>query len=340
MNRAGLLKAMKAVMPGVAKGEAIIPGADSFVFKGDIIQSYNDHLSITYPFDSGIHGSVKAIEMYKILEKMSGNEVIMERAENSIKITDGKTNLSMRIIEIETENLIQALALEELGWKQLPENFPLAMRLCLQSVSRNVTLGPMVGIRIEGDEAISSDNFRATIFKLSEPMDSFTIPGTAVSDLLKLENLEQYAVTESWAHFMNQEGAIFSSRLIWTEYPYESLRNMFPEVEEDEYHLPKGLEKVLGRVGVVTYLQDDGLDYLVLKEKDGFLLVKGERQFANCDEKIELQENEWPDGVEINIQPGYLMDILSMTRNFQMIEKLAYFHGEGFKHIISTVVRD
>lgn len=326
-------------MPGVAKGEATLTGADSFVFKENVIQSYNDHLSVTFPFETGVIGSIKAIETFRVLEKMGGDEVKIERKQNSIKFTDGKTNLSMQLIMEETRGLIEAMMLEELDWKPLPENFPLAARLCLQSISRHVTMGPMVGIRVEGEEVISSDNYRATLFKLAEPMDSFTIPGVSVVDLLKLEKLEQYAATEAWVHFMNSEGAVFSSRLIWTEYPYESLKEMFPEeVEEDTYCLPKGLEKALERVGVVSCHHDDGLDFVVLSGKEGTLSIRGARQFGECIEEIEIQEREWPEGLEINVQSGHLLDILSKTRVFQMVRKLLYFHGEGFKHIIATVL--
>ena len=343
MNRTDLLKALKAVIPGVAKGDALLVGADTFIFRDRMIQSYNDNLSITYPFDIGLELddkmlAVKAVETVKVLEKMTGLDVQLKVKENSIEITDEVTTLSMRLIEASTTNLLESLKLEELDWQALPTNFPKIMSLCLASVSKNVVHGPLVGVHVNGNDALSSDNFRATWAVLSEPMEPFTIPGTAVADLLKLEGLEKYAVTSSWVHFMSKEGAVFSSRLLASEFPAEALKRMFPEEDGDIYTLPEGLNKALDRAGILTYEQDGGLQFVNLSHKDGWLIVSGERQYGSITDKVKIKKNEWPKGVSINIQPNYLIDIMAKTKSFQVVGKLVYFKGEDFQHIVATVV--
>lgn len=340
MNRLKLLVALRAVVPGVSKGEALLIGADSFVFQDGLIQSYNDHLSITYPMDTGVEGIVKAVEMVKVLEKMSGLTIELEAKENSLEITDGATTLSMRLIKASTPNLLAELALEDLDWQSLPTDFVQALFLCLPSFSRNVVHGAMTGIRVEGPDVLSSDNFRATWIVLNEPMASFTIPGIAVANLLKVPNLEQYAATDSWVHFMSGEGAVFSSRLIASEFPTEPLKRMFPGPGTDSYRLPDGLEKALERAEVLAYTQDDGIDFVTLSSDEDYLTIKGERQYGSIKEKIKIKDGEWPNGVIVNIQPGYLLDIMAKGRTFQMAGNLVYFHGEGFKHIIATIIKE
>ncbi len=340
MNRLELLAALKAVIPGVAKGETLLAGADSFVFAPGLIQSYNDTLSVTFPLDTGVEGTVKAAEIVKVLEKMSGTDVKLEVVESFMEITDGVTALSMRLIEAATPDLIAGLVFEDLDWQALPGDFVQALILCLPSVSRNVIHGAMTGIRVENTDVLSSDNFRATWVVLKEGMTPFTIPGTAVADLLKIPGLEQYATTDAWAHFMSGDGAVFSSRLIASEFPGEALKKMFPEVGEDSYNLPDGLKGALERAGVLAYTQDDGVDFITLSANEDFLTIKGERQYGSIKEKIKIKDGEWPNGMMVNIRPEYMLDIMAKTRRFQMVGNLVYFHGGGFKHIIATIIKN
>lgn len=339
MERTKLLNALKAVAPGVAKGGALLPGADSFIFQDGYIKSYNNHLSVLYPYDTGVEAVVKAAEVIKVMEKMSNVDIKMEIKGNSLDITDGVTTLSMRLIETEAADLIASLALEDLDWLSLPKDFTKALSMCLASVSRNITYGALVGIRVNANDVMSSDNFRATWVTISEAMAPFTIPEGAVVDLLKLPDLEQYAVTNSWVHFMNKDGVVFSSRLIASEFPEDGLKKMFPTTGKDSFSLPNGLGEALDRVGVLTYTQDDGMDYVSLSASKGVLVIKGERQYGSIQEKVKINDGEWPNGVSINIQPKHLIDIMENTKTFQMAGNLVYFHGKKFKHIIATILK-
>jgi len=193
MNRTDLITALKTVIPGVAKGDVLFTGADSFVFRNGLIQSYNDDISVTYPLDTGINGAVKALELFKVLDKMSGSEVDLTISDNSLLVTDGVTELSMQLIEYDIEDLLNDLSINELDWKNLP--------------------GGLTGIHCHGSDVVSSDNFRAMLVTLDGDLgETFTLPSGAVRELLKLDDLEQYAVTESWGHFMSSGGAVFSTR--------------------------------------------------------------------------------------------------------------------------------
>ena len=339
MNRTDLITALKTVIPGVAKGDVLFTGADSFVFRNGLIQSYNDDISVTYPLDTGINGAVKALELFKVLDKMSGSEVDLTISDNSLLVTDGVTELSMQLIEYDIEDLLNDLSINELDWKNLPGRFMEALRLCLPSVSCNVIHGGLTGIHCHGSDVVSSDNFRAMLVTLDGDLgETFTLPGGAVRELLKLDDLEQYAVTESWGHFMSSGGAVFSTRLIASEFPYENLKNMFPSDDEmgEIYELPEGLELALERADILSY-QDSGLNYINVKPKGKFLIVTGERQYGSIKEKVKLGKRSWPEGVSININPRYFISIVKMTKTFYTSNKLVYFYGDNFKHVIATI---
>jgi DNA polymerase III sliding clamp (beta) subunit (PCNA family) len=246
----------------------------------------------------------------------------------------------LRFINTEVIDKLEGLALNDLDFKDLPPQgeFETAMHLCMNSISNNLGLGVLTGIRVEGNDVLSSDNFRATWVKLSVPLEpAFTIPGDSVADLLKLQDLEQYAITSAWAHFMSKSGAVFSSRLMAADFPSEGMKRMFPKSEEDSYKLPAGIEDALGRVGILAYTQDDGQDYVTISRDNGTLEIKGERQYGSAKEKIPATPEEWPEGVIVHVRPGAIIDIISRTRTFQKVGGLLFFHGNGFKHVISTI---
>lgn len=338
MNKQELLMALKAVVPGIAKNETILPGADSICFQEGQVKTYNDNLSVLYPLDSGIECSVKAEELIRVLEKMSGLDITLKVEKKSLKITDGTTSLSLLLIESDTAERLASLKLEELDWKDLPEGFSRSLTLCMASVSNNLIHGPLTGIRVNGNDFLSSDNFRATWVVLPEEMEPFTIPGASVKDLLKIPNLGQYAVTNAWVHFMSESGAVFSSRIIASNFPEDGLKKMFPKSDKSTFSVPVGMENAIDRVGVLAYTMDDGRDYITITPEKDHLIVSGERQFGSIKEKVKMEDGQWPDGIQINVQPKYFLDILTKTRNFQMADHLIYFHDKDFKHIISTIM--
>jgi len=344
VNKGDLIKALRAVLPGVSSGNVLLTGADSFVFRGGTVQSYNDHLAVTYPFDIGIDAdelvSVKAAEMVQVVERMSGQELELSLKGPKLFVTDGKTSLSMKRKEdIDVPRLLEALALEDLDWDELPGDLVGALELCLPSVSRDHVHGALVGINIRGQNVMSSDNFRITWVRLAESMPEFTLPGSAVADLLKIGELERYAVTGSWAHFLTVEGAVFSSKLIASEYPYDGLMGLFPDKSDQVYVLPKGLENTIKRVSPLAYQRESGDDFINLRAVgDNKLAVTGEREDAgSAVEEVDLGEGGWPEGVEINIQPNYLLDILKKTREFSVVGGLVHFEADNFKHVIATI---
>lgn len=343
MNRQDLLKALKAAMPGISKGEALLAGADSFIFGDGLIRSYNDRLSITYPFDTRVSGAVKGQELVKVIDKMAGLDVTLSETDSTVEVSDGVTSLSMRKIECATTQMIEALELESLNWSALPGGFVKAVSLCLPSISRNAAHGALMGIRVDSTDVMSSDNFRATWFVMDGDMEPFTIPGPSASDLLKLGALEQYAVSKAWVHFMSADGAVFSSRLLASEFPLEPLKRMFPDEGGEQYVLPEGLGKAIERAGVLASQQDGGFDYISLKPGDkknsGYLMVTSSRQYGSIVEKVKLQDGGWPDG-SININPDHITAVMARTGKFRVVGNLACFDGEGFRHIISLIATE
>jgi len=341
MNRQELLKALKATTPGLAKGDSLLPGSDSIAFHNGMVQSYNDALSVSYPLDCGVEVVVKAAEMIKALENMKGETVEISLDSQSLKISSGRSRLSMRMLENPpTLGMLDALGLEDQDWDELPSNFMEALALCLPSTCRDMARGALAGIRVEPGCMLSTDNFRATWVDLGWRLAGITIPQPAAAQLVRLQGMTHVAVGQAWVHFLSKDGAVFSSRLLATEYPTDGLKQEFPETSGEPYQFPDGMSEAVSRAGILSSLLDDNTDFISISEHNGMLLVRGERSCGTIDEEIPIQSGTWPAGVSINIQPGHLLEIMARCGTFTMEGRLVHFHGKGFNHIMVTIIKD
>jgi DNA polymerase III sliding clamp (beta) subunit (PCNA family) len=342
VDRAELIKALQMVIPGTAKGEALLSGTDTLVFSPDLIQTYNSHLSVSYPINVGVEGAVKAAELTKIVSKMSGSTLNLKSTEQNLTISDDNTDLEMALVDSPVGNLAAALDLESLDWDEykLHKEFIQGITLCLFSVSKNhQSHGTLTGVRVDGNDILSTDNFRASFFRLENPMPAFTIPGGSVTELLKIPNLDQFAISTAWAHFQNQDGVIFSAKIFATEYPSEAVKNLFPqEAPEVSYSVPKGLDKALEQAAILSYSSESGGNYVSIYRERGKLVCKGEKEFGSIKTRIPVTPEEWPEGIAIDINPQFLKDIMTKSRKFYVTDSgLVVFGGDNFYHLMTSI---
>ena len=164
------------------------------------------------------------------------------------------------------------------------------------------------------------------------------IPVSSIMEVLKLEP-SHYCIDSSWAHFYNEKkGVIVSARLVIGEYPIDDLKELFKkEKEAKEYVFPETLVKSLNRVSILSY-KDGGYISLTYNDKDGKLLVKGEREFASIQDSIKIPRGSFPKGKTLHVAPEFLMDILAKTRNFKLAGNIVIFEIENYKHIIALFI--
>jgi DNA polymerase III sliding clamp (beta) subunit (PCNA family) len=352
VNREELIKALQMVIPATSKGDSLLSGTDVLVFSEDVIQTYNAHLSISYPIDIGVEGAVKAAELTKIISKMTGENITIKKDEKMTFSSD-ETELEMALVETSVRDLAAALDLESLEWYSLPKpagedeedevepEFLQGLRLCLFSVSKNPSHGTLTGVHVEETDIISTDNFRASFFQMENPMPAFTIPGGSAAELLKIPDLESFSVSNSWVHFQNSEGVIFSAKTFVTEYPSEAVKGLFPQTfPEDHFSIPKGLDKSLERTSLLSYSSDTGQSYVTLYREGEYLVCKGEKEYGSIKDKIQAAPKEWPEGIEISINPQFLKDIMSRSRKFHITDNKLVVFGEGnFYHLMASIQR-
>ena len=107
-----LVESLKACMPGIESGSAVLQGADSFVFHDGKIFSYNDAISVTVPItqegllEEGIEGCVKAEEFFKVVSKFPADEIKFTVTEKgSWLLKCGKAKAEMTLLNFDFERL-------------------------------------------------------------------------------------------------------------------------------------------------------------------------------------------------------------------------------------------
>lgn len=339
MKRKELIDALKVVLSGVDQKNVLLEGSDSFVFDVDWIKTFNDSLSVSYPFKSGIKCMAKADILYKTLNKMNEDDITVEIKDDLLIVKDTTTELTMPMIEDKISPYIDNFKLKNIKWTDLPEDFLVGLNLCHSSAAKDSLFGSINSIYISDDCIVTSDNFRISKYIMKSGVkDTFLLSVNGSKELLKLSKPIKFYYDTNWVHFLNEDGVVFSLRTLMVDYPIEGLNKILDSVEfKDKYVFPEKIGESLDRVGLLS-IEDDSLDYVVIKSKDGFLYLSGERQYGKIEDKIPIPKNSFPNNLGLKVSPKFLNSILSRSKEFYIYNKLILFKSDNYLHLVSTIV--
>lgn len=335
INKGELMKALTLVRPGLASKETI-EQSTSFVFLPNGVATYNDEVAVFHPISVGIEGAIPGKELYALLGKLKEQDIELycEGGEIIIKAAGKKAGIKM-------ESTIN-LPLSEMGqpqdWVELPKEAMDAVDFCLFSASTESTGGVLQCLHMHNDVVESCDNFRLTQYFLTShfPMP-LLIPASSLKHLINyLPN--EYALTDGWAHFKNEEGTTFSCRVMAESYPdLTSLLSMAATGEK--LKLPPDLGPALDRAGVFTSSGECGKNN---KERISFhltenlLAIRGEGASGWFEELQRIRYKG--DEINVDINPDFLASILKHTDEVQL-GKLLKFEGDKFVHVVATIAK-
>lgn len=333
VNRVKLLNVLQAMKPAIASKE-ILEQSTHICFDGDIVRAYNDSIAITAEFETGIKGTISALQLISLLDKIPTKKVKLEfnKENNMLGII---TKNIKAAIKLETEIKLPILDLSKLKkWQFLPKDFCSALSFAIFSASQNMGQLELTGIYIEEKEVISCDNFRATKVRLKEKIESpLLIPSLAAIQLIKYNPIE-YICQDTWLHFKCKDNIIFSCRTIEGKYPIESILKLFKKSGK-KINLPVHFERVIDRIQVLVdpdFEQDKVISLCFTQNQ---LICKGEGGFGWVEETIDLEYQDKE--IKVQVHPQFLIEILKHLKEIDINESLIYFKGENFEHVISTV---
>lgn len=330
MNKTNLQQALEMVKPGLANKE-MIEQSTSFAFREGRVISYNDEISISHPVEGlEVVGAVKAEELYKLLAKLSQEEIEIEITGNEIILGWGKAKAGLTL---QSEIV---LPLEELGetgtWKALPEGFTDALKFVMPSASTDMSRPSLTCINVRKDGIIeASDGIRVTRMVINQlPVTDFLIPATTARDLIKYP-VNRVASGDGWIHFRTEEGTIFSCRIFEGIFPDIDKAGIM-NVEGEEIEFPKGLSEVIERAAIFARREHSVDEEITISIADKKITVEGQSDCGWLKETANIRYAGEPIGVVIH--PTFLNEMLSKIRHCIIGKSSIKFSGENWDHVV------
>ena len=331
MKRLELLKALTAVKPGIASKD-VIESMTYFFFTEKNVVSYNDRISIQYPINTGFNAFVKADEIYKVLSKLKSDTVDFTMDKNTLKMKSGKSLTAF--VTIHDKQVIDRIStveesMQEVKFKNLPDNFIESVKLCAQVASKNESDQTLTCIYISDTNMIATDNKRIAHAVLSSKMDTMLLRASEMKSLMDINPIK-YGISGSWIHFQGESSCVFSIRTTKGEFP-DMLK--FMEFDGTSIMFPK---EILNGVDLASIFTNDSDDYINVKiaNKVCTLDKKAESGRTMFKEFIEYDG----DPISFNIHPEILKDMLAHNTDIVIAEGRAKLHSDNFTLVTSLPV--
>ena len=327
ISRSRLLQTLNLLRPGLANKE-IFEGSTCFNFHRDIICTYNDFFSVVIPFETGVEGAVQADELYKLLDKMTGEEVEIIQGENEIRLRCGKTKAGLKI-----SGTILPPIEPEGEFYDLPKDYQEGLDFCQFSCSTDMTRPELTCLHIRSNKISSSDNHRITEFIQKEPWPyDFLLPAEQAVHLNRYE-LTHMALDNAWAHFLNEESGLLVSVRLKAGKSIDI--EPFFDVEGQTVQIPIEIKDALERTTIMV----EGASVLDLKVslklEEGKLTCRGEKEAGWVEETLSTKYSGPP--MQFQANPKFLLNILSRTQEMVVGESTCLFRGPNFRHVMMLV---
>jgi len=330
INRQELVNALEVVRPGLASKE-MIEQSTSFAFINERIVTYNDEISISHPVKNlNITGAIKAEELYKLLGKLTGEELEIEITETEVLIQSEKAKAGF---SLQKEITLPLMNIEELSaWKEFPDNLSTAMLFCLFSCSKDMSHPVLTCIHLQKDGIVEScDNYRATRYEMgiTLPLDNVLIPGRTVEQLLKYE-VKKVAESPGWLHFKTEDETIFSCRII--EGKYITLSPIF-QGQGEKITFPEKIKDILEKASVFSkreLLLNETVS-ISLDDKKAYIRAEGESGWF--EEEINARYSGEP--ITFHANPAFLQEICEKLQTCHLAEGKIKFIGENWEHVVA-----
>lgn len=328
-----LISILQKVRPALSS-KNIVEEFSNFIFTGKNLITNNDKICISYPLKTEFKCAVPANEFYDILSSVKEDEISIQQEENKLCFKADNTNAELVIQELsDTVNeFIEAIGLNDFDedkFKPFSKDFIEAITACMFTASKELDDKILSSISINNKEVLSSDNYRISLFELDKSFkDSFLIAALSVQELIKLEPTG-YFRNDSWIYFLAKDGIVFCSRILNDEFP--EVKHEF-EFESDTIVLPDDFVDMVKNASILAEGEFDIDKKIEVKVKDKKILCKGQNELGWIESKTDI--NNVDDDFTFTINPNFLVQILSKTKNMKLGENRVMFEYENFKHLI------
>ena len=252
VDRKKLIEALEIIRPVMGSDDQKV-----FAFDNARIHCYNQDSNIWVPFETGLAGCVMEPDAFcACLENMRADKI-----ELAIKVTKPKTdvveagtNFKHLIVKSDTKDMVQRgkfplLPNEDFSPQirklrkgktaEVSKDFVRGLGLCLKTLGNpDLTDPALFGLRVQGKDMFSSDNYRISWYTLDTSMTNMLLPEEAARMLVSLKPTS-YLIRENEAFFAIPfgSGGLYATALL--NYKYPESKEFFKGFEAKGYRLPK-----------------------------------------------------------------------------------------------------
>lgn len=332
INREELLNILSMVQPGLAT-KGVIEQADTFVFHGGRVVTFNDEIAVSHPLPDGLdelHGAVRAKELFSFLSKFKKHELELELNKKEMLL---KTKRSKSGIMFEMDI---NLPLDEMGvpekWMKLPNDFVEGVKTCSISVGSDMTAPALCCIHLHNGFIESTDNHRITRYELSKKAfkKGLLIPATS---LRLIENYHpiKYAVTDGWVHFISDNDVMYSCRTFDDVFP--DIAQFLDVISGKAVMFPDETVDIINRVSVFSSSDIQNAE-VEINIKKNWIEFRCQNDIGHSEEKTRIKYNG--PSITMRMNPTFLISIMPHINEGVVSDGggKIFFCGDRFDHLV------
>jgi len=331
INKTEFLDILKQVKVGIGTQNSIESMA-YFFFSKNYIVTYNNTVSIQYPFKTDFSLFVKAKDLFTIISKVTAKKISIQTDKKSLHINSKSMKASLNTIsddEIVSRIHTVSKYIKKAKWKSLPDNFLECVSLCSFASSKNEEELTLSCIHVNKDYCVASDNKRIAHAELDSEMDDMFLKSSEVGNLA-LINPTKYYVSKSWLHFKNKEGCVFSIRKVQGEFPDFS---NFLKFKGNSIKMPKNIVEGTDLASIFV-TEDQRAVEITIKNKICLVSISTESGTLKFKTKIDYKGTK----IQFLMNPDFLKEMLGYSTKLTVNEKMAKLHTDKFTLITALAI--
>jgi hypothetical protein len=311
-----------------------------FIFGGENLITFNNRLLIYFPFETDFQCSVSSELFYKQLQKYQTKEIEIDLKGNNLEV-EGKLETAKLAVTLEQDkeifSIIDTIREEQMtvDYVAVPEEFVKAVDFCSYSASKNAADGTLCCVCIAGDTVMSTDNYRATKYKMATAMsEGELLLDARIANEIKRFKMTEFGIGQNWLHFKNERGVILSARQIFGD--YMDISKAF-DFEGKRMKLPKETLDILDFVSPVIANEQQLERKANMNISKGLITASVATNRAVVVKSVELGIERYKDlDMKFTINVDFLRSVLEHTQTmvYDMKVGRAMFQSKNFKHCI------
>jgi hypothetical protein len=329
VDRKELISELQSVSPGLQSPE-IIDQSSRFVWQRGVVWTYNDAISCHRRSCLKLNKvAVEASALIKLLQELPDDSLDITVSKGELRLKGRNRRAGIRI-EREIKLPIEMVDIAR-QWILLPTQFLTAVDFVKGCASTSENEFDLTCVHITPKYIECTDNYQAARYRLQTKWTTpILVPAADIAHLVKLE-VTKRAETESWIHFKNKAGSVFSCR----NYPdgdYVQLDDIF-RAEGSPLTLDKALAEASKRASIFSAGSLEPIEMVSVRMSKNVIEITGEsyRGWYSERRKIDYKGKTF----EFKIPPSQLSQLAKHNSHCQINDESLRIDGDHCIYITS-----